>query len=304
MRYYFLGLGTLLIVCVGCAIDGQQMVDKGGYVAPPAQMMARPGPMVDLARPGVMGPLGPPPGMMMGGPGAEAFASKTTQLRFLGPAGMNIGWSVGEGFAENQMVAPGRHNFRQAQTYRLKLTNIPGRKMTLYPTLEIYPSHPTTDSYLTHNSVPIHLTDEDLDQIATNNFVTKVIYLPEPKYQELAIAGVKELVSTRLDPGVDPVAEADRRGTIMAVLRVGNMDLEMPSQQGPVITENGFEGGIQQTSHAAADGFQGQHMEPVPIGSAGTASGIPVPQMMGLPSYPGASSLQSHCGNVRGTSMG
>ena len=55
-----------------------------------------------------------------------------------------------------------------------------------------------------------------------------MIYLPDPKNQELAIAGVETIVSTRLDPGVDPVAEADRRGTIMVVLRLGNMDLEMP----------------------------------------------------------------------------
>ena len=39
---------------------------------------------------------------------------------------------------------------------------------------------------------------------------------------------VETLVSTRLDPGVDPIQEADKMGTIMAVLRIGNMDLEMP----------------------------------------------------------------------------
>ena len=44
------------------------------------------------------------------------------------------------------------------------------------------------------------------------------------------MAGVETLVSTRLDPGVDPIVEADRRGTIMAIIRIGNIDLEMPSQ--------------------------------------------------------------------------
>lgn len=337
MRYYFLGLGTLLIVCVGCAVDGQQLIKNDDYHAPPSQMLAQPGPMVDLARPGVMSPLRPPgggimptggmmppgmggpgmgmpPGMGMGGPGMPGMMppgmppqmagmpgmpgmpgmnqsqnAKSSQVRFLGPAGMNIGWSVGNGYAENQLVAPGRYNFRQARTYRLKLTNIRGRNMTLYPTLKVYPAHPTTDAYLTHNSVPIQLTDEDLDQIEGNNFVTKVVYLPEPKYQELAIAGVKTLVSTRLDPGVDPVAEADKRGTIMAVLRVGNMDLEMPDQNnGPSITSTDANGGIKQTA-AAYDGFQGEHVDPMPIGYAGTESPIPSPQMMGAPSYPGRS---------------
>jgi hypothetical protein len=33
-------------------------------------------------------------------------------------------------------------------------------------------------------------------------------------------------VSTRLDPGCDPVVEADRRGAILAIIRIGNKDLE------------------------------------------------------------------------------
>jgi hypothetical protein len=57
--------------------------------------------------------------------------------------------------------------------------------------------------------------------------VTKVIYLPDPEFQELALAGVETLVSTRLDPGVDPIAEADRRGSILAIVRMGSKDLEL-----------------------------------------------------------------------------
>ena len=74
----------------------------------------------------------------------------------------------------------------------------------------------------------MQFTDEDFDQVLSGNFVTKVIYLPDPEFQELALAGVETLVSTRLDPGVDPIVEADRRGAIMAIVRVGNKDLEMP----------------------------------------------------------------------------
>jgi hypothetical protein len=56
----------------------------------------------------------------------------------------------------------------------------------------------------------------------------------------LAIAGVETLVSTRLDPGVDPIAEADRRGTILAILRLGGIDLEMAQgTMGTTITEPG-----------------------------------------------------------------
>src|SRR3954451_6843136 len=141
------------------------------------------------------------------------------------------------GWPKGRPPPPPRHNFRQGATYRLKLNRVPGREgLTLYPSLQVYPAAPPTDAYLSHDAVPVEITDEDLDQVESNNFVTKVIYLPDPRYQELAVAGVATLVSTKLEPGVDPVAEADRRGTILVVLRMGNMDLEMPrkvSSAGP-----------------------------------------------------------------------
>ncbi len=140
---------------------------------------------------------------------------------------------------------PGRQNFPQGGIYRLKLTNIAAREgVELYPTLEIGPTTPRTEAFLAHNAIPVQFTDEDFDQVMTGNFVTKVIYLPDPEFQELALAGVETLVSTRLDPGVDPVVEADRRGAIMAVIRLGNKDLES--------TGGGMPGGI-----ASAAFYQG-----------------------------------------------
>jgi len=302
MRLYFLGLGTLLIVCVGCAHDGQQLLHNNEYHAPPAQMQAQPGPMVGGPGPGVMGMGGPPPGMMMAppmgigpGPGGMGVMGppavrRTSQVRFLGPEGMSIGWQVGQGFAENQLMAPDRYNFTQAATYRLKFSNVPGREgLTVYPSLHIYPTHAQTAAYIEHNALPLRVTDEDLDQVETNNFVTKVIYLPDARHQELAIAGVEELVSTRLGPGLDPVAEADRRGTIMAVVRMGNMDLEMPGQMGGV-GQIGPDGQVQQTAHVVqVDGEQGQFVAPVPIGGylGAGESGVPGDMVMGGPAGPG-----------------
>ncbi|MFM8890365.1 MAG: hypothetical protein ACKOTB_01870, partial [Planctomycetia bacterium] len=120
-----------------------------------------------------------------------------------------------------------RYDFPQGAIYRLKLTDIPGHEgVELYPSLEVAPVTPRTAAYLAHNAVPFQLTDEDLDQVKGGNFVTKVVYLPDPEYQELAVSGVETLVSTRLDPGIDPVVEADRRGSILAIIRIGNKDLQ------------------------------------------------------------------------------
>ncbi|ADG66247.1 hypothetical protein Plim_0397 [Planctopirus limnophila DSM 3776] len=311
MKFYFLALGTVVVVCVGCAMDGQQVMNKGEYHAPPAAMMMRPGPMVDGPGPGVMPAL--PTGMggpmmggpMMGGPAGGMIPPgipTTTQVRFVGPDGMHVGWQIPDGYAENQLVAPARFNFQQAATYRLKLTNIPGRAgLNLYPTLQVYPSHPNTVGYLSHNSVPLQITVEDLDQVESNNFVTKVIYLPDAKYQELAIANVETLVSTRLDPGVDPVQEADKRGTIMAILRLGNMDLEMPGAPGaPGATVGGPNGGLNQVAYNVVDGDKGQHVPPMPMSiMPGYGPGVPDAMMVagyGLPGQPAGSPYVSGVG--------
>ncbi len=167
--------------------------------------------------------------------GGRRFATTTSQLFFVEPDGMQIGWQVTGGtqaeptYLDSQLVVPARYNFNQGFIYRLKLTNIEGFEgRTLYPSIEVAPSAPETDAYLTHNPIPVVFTDEDFNQVLVGgNFVTKVIYLPEPKYQELAIAGIETLVSTRLEPGIDPILEADRRGTILLIVRLGAIDLEM-----------------------------------------------------------------------------
>jgi hypothetical protein len=184
--------------------------------------------------------------MMLGDPGPPAIGA-STQVIFTGPEGMILSWDVTApgAFDSEPLVAPARYNFPQGAIYRLKLTNIPGREgVELYPTIEIAPSLPRTDAYLAHNGVPVQFNEEDLDQVLSGNFVTKVIYLPDPDFQELALAGVETLVSTRLDPGLDPIIEADRRGAILAIIRVGNKDLQVGGQEQMMGAPGGMPGGI------------------------------------------------------------
>jgi hypothetical protein len=193
------------------------------------------------------GPAPPGGPIVTGANGGQAglangrrFASVRSQIFFVDPPGMKIGWQSSGPNGEKiylpaQLTVPARYNFMQGYIYRLKLTDIPGRAgLTLYPTIEVAPSTPATDAYLAHNPIPAQFTEEDFDQVQAGNFVTKVVYLPDPKYQELAIAGVETLVSTRLEPGIDPIREADRRGTILLIIRLGAIDLEMPSAGGPL----------------------------------------------------------------------
>lgn len=204
-----------------------------------------PGGVAGVGAGGGFGGPGGGPGGPGGGFGANRrFPNTRSQLFFVDPAGMKIGWQAAGAAGErvylpSQLTVPARYNFQQGYIYRLKLTDIPGRPgLNLYPTIEVAPSTPATDAYLTHNPIPVQFTEEDFDQVTAGNFVTKVVYLPDPKYQELAIAGVETLVSTRLEPGVDPILEADRRGTILMVVRLGAIDLEMPNPGTTMVAPN------------------------------------------------------------------
>ncbi len=249
---------TLWTVFVGVAIAATGCSGlQQSHNLPPAQQLMEPGPGVGGPGPGVLPPSpGVMPASFPGGAGLSGIhgvpgqplgagcapmmpiaagpgqgMGGTVQMLFHRPEAMQVRWDVsGVGqFDSEPLILPGRKNFPEGGIYRLKLTGIPGREgVELYPTLEVGPTTPRTAAYLAHNAIPIQFTEEDFDQVLSGNFVTKVIYLPDPEFQEMALAGVETLVSTRLDPGVDPIVEADRRGSIMSVIRLGNKDVEMP----------------------------------------------------------------------------
>src|SRR6516164_8212360 len=216
------GVLSLLVAvtAVGCHAPMQNNL-------PPSVMLAHPGPGVE----------GPGPGVLAYAPAMTPVAA-SSQIYFVGPEGLTINWDVTAPgrFDSEQLVAPARYNFPQGALYRLKLTNIPGRAgVELFPSIEVAPTLPRTEAFLAHNAIPVEFTDEDFDQVMTGNFVTKVIYLPDPEFQEPALAGVGTLVSTKLDPGVDPIVEADRKGAIMAIVRLGNKDLGIASANGEMM---------------------------------------------------------------------
>ncbi|HEY1379540.1 MAG TPA: hypothetical protein VGF55_22240 [Gemmataceae bacterium] len=184
--------------------------------------------------PGAVAAVGALPGIPLAGGGMRAHGARTS-IRFTSPAGMQIGWYAPSpdgrtGFTPTQVEVPGRYNFVQGGVYRLRLTNIPNRPaLELYPTLEVMPANARTATFLAHSTVPIGFTEEDFEQVGAGNLVIKVVYLPDPQFQDLAVAGPDEVVSTRLEPGVDPILEAQRRGSVLAVIRMGNIDLEAPN---------------------------------------------------------------------------
>jgi hypothetical protein len=218
---------------------GKGVVPASGFGGPPsgpgapvnAGILPTPGqsPPGAVAAVGAIVPGMQPPGI-----------NQRTSIRFTGPAGMKVTWQLpGGGFNDEAsgLTAPKEYNFLQCQVYRLRLSqvlpNFPGR--TFYPTLEVVPANPKTVTFLAHSSVPVTFTDDDFNQVVAGNLVVKVIYLPDREFADFAvIGGAEEIISTRLEPGADPIAEAQRRGSILAIIRLGNIDLE--NRSSPAMT--------------------------------------------------------------------
>jgi hypothetical protein len=230
--------GTGVVQAGGKATPGTAPITLVNGTCPPGGcpsgvMTMGPGAPIGPVAPG--GPI-PPGGVAavgaLTGPGMPArFSTQRTSVRFASPTGMTVSWYGMDGrpgFEANQLKVPGRYNFSEGAIYRLKLSTIPNRPPTevLYPTLEVVPANAKTATFLAHSSVPVAFTADDFEQVAAGAYVVKVIYLPDPPFQDLAAVGPAEIISTRLEPGADPIAEALRRGSILLVVRLGNIDLE------------------------------------------------------------------------------
>ncbi|MBI1916291.1 MAG: hypothetical protein HYS12_16405 [Planctomycetes bacterium] len=206
----------------------QAGLPPGGAGVPPFSALPGPVPPVGSGAAGAVAAVGALPGVPV------PFPVQRTSVRFTGPNGMQVSWFAPStdgkaGFAPTAVTVPGRYNFPQAAIYRLKLTDIPGwQGPPLYPTLEVVPANARTATFLAHSSVPLTFTADDFEQVRAGNYVVKVIYLPYPQFQDLAVAVPGEVVLSQLEPGADPIAEALKRGSILLVVRLGNIDLEAP----------------------------------------------------------------------------
>ena len=241
MRCSIFAVVLLSALMVGC--HGPVMT--GGFHQSPYMTPGVSGPGPGVLGPSAMSPNAMGPGMMPGHFQQTSLADHnrmppsapmhgpapfvpTSQVNFLGVEGLVVNFDATRPgtFDSNPLIFPATHDFPQGQIYRLRLSSIPGHPgRELFPTLEIAPTAARTQAFLAHSSVPVEFTDNDFDQVFSGNFVTKVVYLPNPEFQGIAMSGVGTLVNTQLQPGVDPIVEASKRGSILAVIRMGNKDL-------------------------------------------------------------------------------
>lgn len=221
MRFKMILLGLVVVIACGAG-PFRSGTPRGGYSP---QLFSR----VNGPGPGVI------PSTRNVNNNPEIF-QPSAQILFQGLDGMRVAWDIGSigAFDSDPRVTPFAQNFELGKIYRLQLANIPNRSGKIYyPTLKINSVTPRTSSYLEHNAIPIKFSENDMDQVDAGNFVTKVIFLPAPEFQNLAIAGgVDTLVNTQLPAGADPVVEAQNRGSVLAVVQIGNKDLGLPGSYG------------------------------------------------------------------------
>ena len=155
-------------------------------------------------------------------------SGERTQVRFVQPECMEVSWFAqgpngAPRYFDDGIQVPGRYNFQQGTIYRLRLANIKSRPgLEVYPTLVVVPSNYKTEAFLAHNAVPVAFTDEEFEHITQSKELVKVVYLPDPEYQDLTDTGSEAISSIHLEPGTDPIQEARRRGSILLVIRIGN----------------------------------------------------------------------------------
>lgn len=157
----------------------------------------------------------------------------TVQFRLVEPRKARV--RLIRGKDENwQLQVPFRKNLIPGTAYTFLMDQVPGRvDKTDWPVpyrltrsyglfLDMPGSTGTGASryYLAQNSIPISVTDEDLDQADANNTVTKVYFLAKADKGKPVGRSIETIVSTRLDPGIDPLDEAAKRGQLLAVLKI------------------------------------------------------------------------------------
>lgn len=151
-----------------------------------------------------------------------------TAIRLSGPAGMKVSWLIGASFHDRDLTAPAAYNFVQGQVYRLRLADMTKYPQTkFYPTLEVTAPGEKATTFLAHNALPLTFTEAELASAAEGRLVVKAVYLPTVADGPLAAS--EEVSSLRLVGNADAVSAASGRGTLLAVVRLGNVDLENPN---------------------------------------------------------------------------
>ena len=137
------------------------------------------------------------------------------------PAGALISLAVADQFTEARR-APVRAGFLLAQVYRLRVTNVPQNDgAEVFPTIEVVDRLYPPPGQERRFPIIVELTREDLELAISGKFVTRIVYVEDPKMALPARLGGKPQNWYDVGPGRDPLAAADALGRPVAIVRMG-----------------------------------------------------------------------------------
>lgn len=164
-----------------------------------------------------------PPGMIgqgqlqRGGPVVGYF--QPVEIR--GPEGVLVAAAVENTFGPAR-AAPYCAGLLIGRVYRWRVTNIPGYEgAELFPTIEVidrlYPPAGQERQF----PIVVELIQDDLEQALSGKFVTRVVYLEDPRNALPARSDGKPQSWFDVGPGKDPLLTADMLGRPVAIIRMG-----------------------------------------------------------------------------------
>jgi hypothetical protein len=137
------------------------------------------------------------------------------------PSGARISFASGGQFMDSR-AAPTKAAQLVGLVYRLRVTNIPKHEgEELYPTIEVINRlYPPVGEELRF-PIPIELAQEDIDSALAGQFITRIVYLENPRQAYGRAEDPKHQECWEVSPKDDPLAVADRLGRPMAIVRLG-----------------------------------------------------------------------------------
>ena len=143
------------------------------------------------------------------------------------PPGALISLAVGNQFDQPQ-PASRKVGLLIGAVYRLRATNIRlAEGLEVFPTIEIIDRLYAPPDQQCRFAIPIDVTEDDLKLAIDGKFVTRVIYLEDPRNALPASDNPQAQNWFETAPGQDPLAVADGLGRPVAILRLG---ARLPSQ--------------------------------------------------------------------------
>ena len=137
------------------------------------------------------------------------------------PAGVAISMATGGNF-EPSAAAPAKVGLLIGSVYRFRVTNIPlNPGLEVFPTIELVDRIYAPEGQEVNFPIPVELTQDDLELALAGKFVTRVIYLENPRSAAPIHATPEKQSWFDIGPNRDPLAVADGLGRPVAILRLG-----------------------------------------------------------------------------------